>query len=248
MSSAWSVVICEGFHDRDFWRGLLLHLGVTDPGAPTAPSSERRRVDSPDGKPVARGRYGFRTATNGFIEIAPARGKSKLRPALAGTLKRPGVNQIVVGFEDDSLAPKTTAAARCENLLLTVKELDPAATIDGDRIRFADRTVCPVLWHADVTDLPGVPPLQQLERLACCAVVRAYAERGSAVKAWLASRENPPKDSPKAFVWSHMAGWFPERGCDNFYSALWDDAKIAANLKSLLESAGVWKIAEELAR
>lgn len=27
-----SCIVCEGYHDRAFWAGLLLHLGCIDPG------------------------------------------------------------------------------------------------------------------------------------------------------------------------------------------------------------------------
>ena len=40
----------------------------------------------------------------------------------------------------------------------------------------------------------------------------------------------------KAYSWSHMAGWYSEMGCEQFFQALWRDASVAHALESRLKS------------
>jgi len=42
-----SVILCEGYHDRAFWAGWLLHLGCTDPGLPSAGKATRTPIFDP---------------------------------------------------------------------------------------------------------------------------------------------------------------------------------------------------------
>lgn len=46
-------VLCEGYHDRAFWGGLLLHLGATDPGV--RPGGLRAPIIDPWGLSVRGG-------------------------------------------------------------------------------------------------------------------------------------------------------------------------------------------------
>ncbi|MEE8525218.1 MAG: hypothetical protein V3T72_14880 [Thermoanaerobaculia bacterium] len=65
------VVLCEGFDDRSFWSGWLLHLGCTDP-------SERgkRTVTDAWGRPVkGKGRYLFRTPAGSDVVVHPFQGR-----------------------------------------------------------------------------------------------------------------------------------------------------------------------------
>jgi hypothetical protein len=93
-----------------------------------------------------------------------------------------------------------------------------------------------------------VPLKQTLERLTCASVCAAYPARPGAVETWLAQRPEAPAADHKAYAWSFMAGWYSERGCEAFYSSLWDDPLIAKELEQRLKASGAWRIAEELAQ
>ncbi|MGV3721253.1 MAG: hypothetical protein ACO1SX_10135 [Actinomycetota bacterium] len=50
----------------------------------------------------------------------------------------------------------------------------------------------------------------------------------------------------KEHVWSHMAGWYAIHGCDSFYSMLWEDPSVAAELRTRLEGSGAWAVIEAI--
>ena len=52
---------------------------------------------------------------------------------------------------------------------------------------------------------------------------------------------------PKDHAWSYMAGWYAEHGCEAFYSSLWNDVRVVAELESRLQAAGAWQIATAVA-
>jgi hypothetical protein len=55
-----SVVLCEGYHDRAFWAGLLLFLGCNDPGIKQG-IDERVPVSDIRGDPVTQGQFYYYT-------------------------------------------------------------------------------------------------------------------------------------------------------------------------------------------
>ena len=72
------IVLCEGFDDRSFWTGWLLHLGCDDP-------SQGGRTTAYDkwGHPIrGRGRFAFTTAAGSCIVVHPFGGRHNLRRAL----------------------------------------------------------------------------------------------------------------------------------------------------------------------
>ena len=78
---------------------------------------------------------------------------------------------------------------------------------------------------------------------------RAAADpaRAAAVQNWLDTRPLPPATAPKEHAWSYMAGWYAEHGCEAFYSNLWHDPRMVAELEAHLRSSGAWQIAVTLA-
>ena len=86
-----------------------------------------------------------------------------------------------------------------------------------------------------------------LERLACAALAAAYPARAAPVHNWLNARPAPPGVDPKEHAWSYMAGWYAEHGCEAFYSNLWNDPRVVAELDTRLRSSGAWQIAATLA-
>lgn len=66
------VILCEGYEDRSFWRGWLLHCGCSDP-------SEGGRKPATDifGRPVkGSGRHLFRTPAGSDVIVQPFQGRS----------------------------------------------------------------------------------------------------------------------------------------------------------------------------
>jgi hypothetical protein len=113
--------------------------------------------------------------------------------------------------------------------------------------KLGDTLVSALLWHVPDPVPAGAPEPQTLERLACAALCAVYPERGEAVRTWLQSRPEPSRAKEhKAIAWTHMAGWYAGQGCDAFYTCLWTDPPVAAELERLLRATSAWQIAEAL--
>jgi len=144
-------------------------------------------------------------------------------------------------------SPKTGLTA--EGVLQLVKEAGVEARREQRSIILGsgETTVSLVRWEAADKPQQGLPNQQTLERLVCAALLAAYPDRGGPVDAWLSSRPSPSDPGPKEHAWSYMAGWYADRGCQDVYSALWEDGKIAAGLETRLRASGAWQVAEALA-
>jgi hypothetical protein len=105
-----------------------------------------------------------------------------------------------------------------------------------------------VRWEVNDPPAPGLPIQQTLERLVSAALASAYPARAAAVQNWLDARPLPPGADPKEHAWSYMAGWYAEHGCEAFYSNLWKDTGVVAELNARLQSSGAWQITSTLAR
>lgn len=241
-----SVVFCEGFHDRAFWKGWLLGLGCTDPGVPPPGATTRAPVFDPWNGPVTRGRFAFRSPTGHFIQVSPCSGKTNILPLVRQRLKKHAtepVRHIIVNEDSDLPAGAFPGIATPASVEAVVKQFDPAATqvATGEwQLYGATVTVSLVLWSAPDPPTDGVPNLQTLERLVAAAICAAHGGRGVAVRDWLASRPNPPSQDVKEFAWSYMAGWYAAMGGEGFYSSLWRDPAIATELQSRLQASGAW--------
>jgi hypothetical protein len=236
MEASESIVLCEGFRDRAFWAGWLTRRGFAE-----------RRVD-PWGKNVTRGQFGFAVGQR-FLRVLPAQGDEgvlqTIEPSLAGRSTRP-LDWLVVNVDSD--APDdddgSRRAARVESVVARfhkvgpLKETGPAqyALEDGTRLGI-------VIWEASDAPHAELPAKQTLERLVCAATREVYPARAKAVAEWLAGRPEPegggcdPKHA-KAFAWSHMAGWYSEHECDDFYQHVWRDDRLAAALEARLKGPG----------
>jgi hypothetical protein len=249
-----SVIFCEGFHDRAFIKGWLHYLGCTDPGAPSPGVSTRGVVADPWGGKVTRGRFAFHTPRGHFVQVCPCGGKTNIVPLLRQRLKKHNTEPVrrIIAIEDSDL-PATDAAgvATRGSVEAVVKDFDAAAAKNalGEWQLYGGTVgVSLVLW--DIADPPvdGVPNLQTLERLVSSAICAAHPGRGTAVQDWLASRPNPPPSGVKEFAWSHMAGWYASLGGEAFYSGLWDDPSIVAEMENRLRASGAWALIEEFAK
>jgi hypothetical protein len=262
-----SVVLCEGYYDRAFWAGWLKHVGCVDPSEPVE-GGNRRPVIDPWGFRVAGGHFGFHSTTKRFVRIVPCQGKTKLLPEMRARLKDeaeqvradPSLSRLarlVVATEPDTLAESASpeTGLRPQDLLAVVREFEPQAQEDDqhDIVLFAGATrVSLVRWEVAPANQLGVPARQTLERLVCAALVAAFPQRGQVVQDWLESRPDDPPTGPKEFAWSHMAGWYAEHGCQEFYSYLWKaetgDGRVREELEKRLRACGAWQIAEALAQ
>ena len=250
-----SVILCEGYHDRAFWAGWLLHLGCTDPGD-RPKKGHRLRVNDPWGNEVKAGQFAFQSPSGKFIRIISCKGKQNVRSAARTRLMDrvdKKLERLILNVDSDEMA----AAGKQPAPGLTAKSLEtllrefgePEITADGDFAIDDGATLASlVTWQAADDPISGLPDQQTLERLVCAAIVAAYPARGPAVGDWLVSRPQAPQAGPKEFGWSYMAGWYAERGCEGFYRAVWEDPDVAAQLEDRLRKAAAWRVAEALAQ
>jgi len=255
MSSApaESVVLCEGVHDRAFWKGWLSHLGCRD-ARPDLPAGGLGKARDPFGKAVEQGQFAFLSPTDAFVRVRPCNGDkgvlAELKKRLAYRTTE-ALPRLVVGLDVDADLASPEVIGRIRGSVeKRVRQADPAATTasDGDfSVDGGATLVSVVLWSAADSETPELPARQTLERLVCAALRAAYPERAAAVAAWLSARPAPPPSTPKEHAWSHMAGWYADKSCDEFYQAVWRDDAVARQLRARLEASGAWRVAAALA-
>jgi hypothetical protein len=250
-----SLVLCEGFHDRAFWDGWLTFLGCNSdgfkPGTPGYPALD------PWGDQVRGGQFAYRSKTGNFVRVRHCNGKNKIlretRIRLGQRTTKPLV-RLIINVDVDTSAAGTTpgpTGLRQQDVHYQVQQIDPAASmntageidVDGGATK-----VALIRWGTNDPPARGLPDQQTLERLVCAALAVAYPPRATALQDWLDARPDPPPPDPKAHAWSHMAGWYAEHGCDNFYANLWRDAVVVRELEARLRASSAWQIAETLAR
>ncbi len=249
-----SVVLCEGYHDRAFWAGWLLHLKCTDPGLPAGAGRSRKPVRDPWNGLVKGGQFAFHSPSGHFVRIVPCGGKEQVREQARLRLRNrlEWCRRLVVSVDVDvpgSSGLHGTSGILLQGLEQLVREVDAGFEKAGRRYLIDDgRTeVCAIAWQAADPPTPGLPPGQTLERLVASALLAAYPGRGPTVQRWLDSRSGGPPAGPKEHAWSYMAGWYAEFGCEAFYRQLWDDSKVARELEDRLTAAGAWAVVVDLA-
>src|SRR6266568_4872848 len=239
-----SVVLCEGFHDRAFWDGWLTYLGCNSGGF--KPGTLGYPAVDPWGDQVRHGQFAYRSKSGNFVRVRHCNGKSNiLREARIRLAQRSSkrLQRLVIVVDVDTSAGQpvpTMTGLRQQDALSQVQQVDPQATqgasgeisIDGGATR-----VSLVRWEVADPPAPGLPDQQTPERLACAALAAAYPDRAKHVQPWLDGRPTPPAANPKEYAWSYMAGWFADQGCERFYSGLWEDPKLVAELESRLRSS-----------
>ena len=246
------VVLCEGIHDTAFWGGALARLGATK-GARSPYSAESR---------------GYSSRNGAFIEFRQKGRKpswSDLTQELIGAATR-ATSEIVlcVDLDLEGDAPDFVQARkdRKKNLLEVAAGIQ---LIEGKKhsdcwdkdtlsavfpLALQSTRVSMALWGAAGGAAAGIPQKQTLERLVCAAVVAAYPATARPVSDWLAGRPEPPCRSGhehKAYAASYMAGWYAGRDYQGFFQAVWEDAKIAAQLETLLQATGAWDVMARVA-
>ncbi len=251
-----SVILCEGYHDRAFWAGWLLHLGCVDPGLPPAGHSLRSRVLDPWNDPVTSGHFAYYSKNGRFLRVVPCGGRSMILPAARRRLGQRGAKALerLVLTIDADVHPdgRSTGATglRQQDVLHQVQQIDPPASMNADgeiEIDAGATKVALIRWETNDPAAPGLPNQQTLERLVSAALAAVFPPWAKAVQAWLDGRPNQPPPDPKEHAWSVMAGWYAEHGCEDFYSNLWRDPVVMRELESRLRSSGAWQIAETVA-
>ena len=233
-------VLVEGFHDRGFVSGWLSYRGWKDPGAGDA--GQRIPFMNPvTGKPVASGRYGFRSPTGAtFVEVVPHEGDRSMLDEVPGVCRRasPGSGVLIaLDADDDSFQRGVQRRTQAVDDRLSRDAFDPVRGEDGWCLA-SGLTVDLLVWGTNGDGaLPGVPAQHCLERVVALALAQVYPARAAAVQSWLDARPECAAATPKAMTWSHMAGWFAETGCDAFLRhRIWDDAKVAQRMQELLDA------------
>ena len=251
-----SVIYCEGYHDRAFWMGWLGHLGCVDPGAPHPGRTGRIPIYDPWNTLVSGGQYAYHSRSGQFIRVVPCHGKPKILPLVRirlGQRSSKAVLRLVINIDSDLNASGGRVGAsglQRQDVEQMVRTFDPSAAVNADGEIELDGGITKVsLVRWEVSDPPaqGLPDQQTLERLASAALAAAYPPRAASVQHWLDARPMPPGADPKEHAWSYMAGWYAEHGCEAFYSNLWNDPQVVAELSARLQSSGAWQIAAALA-
>jgi hypothetical protein len=243
-----SLVYCEGYYDRAFWKGCLEHLGcenLFEPGG---------TVKDPWGLRVSEGHFGFLNQRREFVRVVPCHGKEQILPAVRNRLLQrvtKHAEHIVINWDADTFEVGTPEEAspndRLRDILGSMQEgATPNAVGDYQLEGEPTTTISLVLWSTPDAPSAGGPAKQTLERLCCAALREVYPVRSDAVARWLATLEGGPTDNPKSFSWSYMAGWFPDRGCEAFLEQLWKDVAVAQALQDRLKRTGAWRVVQEL--
>jgi len=251
-----SVILCEGYHDRAFWAGWLTHLGCSDPGAAPAGSTRRRTILDPWNTPVSGGQYAYLSKAGNFLRVTPCNGKDQILTIARDRLiqrTRKLLVRLVLNIDADTTASGAHSATglRVQDVEQFIRaNIDPGATrnaADQIEVDGGKTVVCLIRWEVSDPPALGLPDQQTLERLVSAALAAAYPGRAAAVQNWLNARPSPPGADPKEHAWSYMAGWYAEHGCEAFYSNLWNDPQVVAELNTRLQRSGAWQIAATLA-
>jgi hypothetical protein len=246
-----SVVLVEGYDDRDFWRGLLLRRGCTAlKGAP-----REHHGQSPA--------FTFETPSSTLVRVLPyiqaassaipeegelsAIAKLKLKERSHKPMRR------LVLSPDADTHPTLEAARQSVRALVAGACSGATETNEGDfLVDGGSLTVSTLFVHAETARdgegrLPeGVPAQRALEQLVCAALGKVYPRRGEAVARWLAARPSPLGKDHKAHAWSFYAGWSTDHGTGDFYGSLWRDDAVGTALEDLLRAQGAWRVIESL--
>ncbi len=238
-----SIVLCEGYHDRAFWKGWLKHLGCVD------------STQDPMNRPVTRSEFGFQSPDGKFIRLVPCKGRGNIlktaRMRLDDRQVEPTLRTLVINVDPDLdyMASGGATGLRVQDVLHQTRMVNAGAAIHADGWIEVDQgatRVWLVRWEANDASQVGIPRQQSLERLVCAAMAAAYPERAEPVQRWLDSRPNPAESGAKEFAWSFMAGWYAAHNCDAFYEIVWADPRLVGALRERLESADAWRVAASL--
>lgn len=233
MTGAQSVIVCEGYHDRAFWKGWLTRRGCV------------KAPQDPWGSNVRGGQFGLRSPSGRFIRVVPVNGNEKLLYRAAGTYLRNAATEpttrIIVSTDADDRSPADRHAQVIGGLerLVETLALTDAERVGGE-LRAGSTTLSPLVWPGEaIAPAAGVPSCATLEQVVCAVLARHEPARGPHVGAFLATAGDGtgwtrPADVGKSHAWAWMAHREPGDAGERFFEAPWEDDTLAAELEALL--------------
>jgi len=95
-----------------------------------------------------------------------------------------------------------------------------------------------IVWRTlDDAHVIGVPDNHCLERMVSSALSSADPTRAHRVQAFMDSGPEPAGE--KEHAWAFMARWYADRGCENFYEAVWEDPALRVTLDPIADAIGL---------
>jgi len=95
--------------------------------------------------------------------------------------------------------------------------------------------------------VPGLDPLERLERVVTAAFALAYPTRYQSLRRWLQERAEPRGSNGMASHWSAMAGWFADQGPNDYLRrAIWQDPQLNKSLRHVLAATGLLEVTQRL--
>lgn len=231
-------ILCEGYGDRAFWKGLLNSYGW----------SEDRDLKF-GGKKITGGRYAYRREEHALI-VTPCGGKTEMPNVFRNRLKRLNtdpLSHIVVNLDADTdaydEAPTTQKVEGWVN-----KHAYPIETTQTGLSIEAAQGKTHITWivWGSLEKHKRLPTLQTLEHMVCAAMLKAYPDRSIPVESFLAAEPMDEEPSAKNHAMSYMAKWAADRGSEDFFASIWEDQVLAAALKEIMQSTGAWQKIESL--
>lgn len=234
------IILCEGYDDRSFWKGWLLHLGCLDPT-----QGGKNSASDAWGRPVrGRGRYLFRTPAGSSVIVHPFDGRSKARRAVEeylGGKQAPEPSRVLLNLDCDGESVEDLSAED------QIRGIAQALGAEGESpFKVGSSILYSVIWKcADAEPTPGLPTKQTLERLVAAAIRAANLDRGATVQAWLEAAP-PGYLLPKSYGHSYYAKWYSDHGEGYFFEQLWRDPAVVVQLEQRLEASGAAEIVAAL--
>lgn len=241
------IVLCEGYTDRAFWRGVLVSSGHADLFAELG-----RKPDDPWGAPVKSPQWGLRSPDDIFVRIVPCGGRTrKIKETLRVVLGEAAVKpprRIAICLDDDGDGADS-ATRGLDAFRNIVESSAPGAIQQGDGSWRRDGVeFWPAVWTCGASwDAKGVPDKQTVERIVCAAIARAHGHRGQEVACWLESGKGTVP-LHKSHAMSYYAKWYARNGSDDFYEAIWQDGIVAHAMREALIDGGAAVVAAKLGR
>ena len=236
-----SLILCEGFDDRDFLAGWFAHAcGWRDYSQIPAPKMFMRKqvpprlflLDSPAG--------------THRIGILPVGGRERLGDQIRRVLDEPVTLRSLTACADID-QPSTAGSTAVVDLVRTALQALGAATALAPPWSVNGVQITAVSIGAGSVAIPGLDSKERLERLVLTAFARAWPARWATLQQWLANIPDGTGDRCRAAHWSVMAGWFPDGGCSDYLRrAIWQDSAMREQLTRLLAQTGLLEVTRRL--
>lgn len=221
-------LLCEGYHDRSFWKGALEHLGF-------------KKETIIRGKNIqGGGQYGFKKGNVGVI-VKPCNGGA-ITKALKRELESLDFDRLIYNVDSDKESFSASEAAQtCKTAMtmnnLVFREAEDHLVFEAEK---KHRALTWFVWGTQESGGTHVPIQQTLERLVCKALIDAFPERGPVVDAFLTPAATLALQEPKSFTWAHMAKWYPLDECSYFFEHLWKTESVREALIRFLGETRIW--------